>query len=112
MSSVPHVTFLDVLLGTASAEDLATARAEAAIATAQSMEKLRPGAATVAAMDTPDRTAKLVATLQARAALAGHELVQMSDGSFIGCKPAWGMLVCLADVEAVERWLQRVGAPA
>lgn len=53
-----------------------------------------------------------VATLQARAALAGHELVQMSDGSFVACKPAWGVCACLADIEAVERWLQRVGAPA
>lgn len=54
---------------------------------------------------------KRLATLQARAALAGFELVQMGDGSFIGSKPAWGMHVCLADFPAIECWLVKVGAP-
>jgi hypothetical protein len=52
------------------------------------------------------------ATLQARAALAGFELVQLGDGSLIASKPAWGMFTNLADVAAAEAWLIRVGAPA
>ena len=55
---------------------------------------------------------KCRATLQARAALAGFELVQLGDGSFIGSRPAWGMHCCLADAAAVERWLVKVGAPS
>jgi hypothetical protein len=49
-----------------------------------------------------------VATLQARAALAGFQLVQMADGSFVVSR--WGMLAPLADCAAVEAFLQRVGA--
>jgi hypothetical protein len=55
---------------------------------------------------------KTVATLQARAALAGFELIQLADGTFIGSKSLWAMHACLADVAAVEAWLVRVGAPA
>lgn len=55
---------------------------------------------------------KVVSTFRARAAIAGFELAQLADGSFIGSKPAWGMHACLRDVPAVEAWLCRVGAPA
>lgn len=48
-------------------------------------------------------------TLQARAALAGFELVVMADGSFVSGR--WGKLLLLPDLAAVEEFLIRVGAP-
>lgn len=51
-----------------------------------------------------------IATLQARAALAGFELVRMADGSFVIGR--WGMVAPLVDAQAVEAFLKRVGAPA
>ena len=54
--------------------------------------------------------AKTVATLQARAALAGAELVQLGDGSFVGFHAAWGMHRHMADATAVEVWLKRLGS--
>ena len=47
-------------------------------------------------------------TLQARAALAGFELVRMGDGTFLVCR--WGMFRPLADDAACEAFLNRVGA--
>jgi hypothetical protein len=52
--------------------------------------------------------AKVFATLQARAALAGFELVRMADGSFVVAR--WTMTRALADVPAVESFLKQVGA--
>lgn len=50
--------------------------------------------------------AKTVATLKARAALAGWELTALPDGAFIASR--WGMHRDLAHAEAVERFLVRV----
>lgn len=58
----------------------------------------------------PDVDAKAVATLQARAAIAGYELVQLADGSFIASR--WSMFRSLDHIAAVEAFLVRVGAPA
>lgn len=57
-----------------------------------------------------DADAKAVATLQARAALAGHELVRLADHTFLASR--WGMFRSLENVAAVEAFLARVGAPA
>ena len=51
---------------------------------------------------------KLFATLQARAAIAGFELVRMADGGFVVAR--WTMTRSLADVAAVEAFLMQVGA--
>jgi hypothetical protein len=51
-----------------------------------------------------------VTTLQARAALAGFELVVMPDGSFVIAR--WGLVAALAAAADVEAFLKRVGAPA
>ena len=51
---------------------------------------------------------KMVATLQARAALAGFELVRMADGSFVVAR--WTMTRALHDVAAVDAFLAQVGA--
>ena len=50
-----------------------------------------------------------VATLQARAALAGFELVLLADGTFLVSK--WGMAKHLPDAHAVQHFLRQVGAP-
>lgn len=52
---------------------------------------------------------KQVATLVARAAIAGYELVRLADGTFIASR--WGMFRSLDHIAAVEAFLQRVGAP-
>ena len=52
--------------------------------------------------------AKHIATLQARAAIAGFELAQMADGSFVVAR--WTMTRALADIAAVEAFLVQVGA--
>lgn len=52
---------------------------------------------------------KACATLQARAALAGFELVKLADGSWLASR--WGMFRNLADDAEVERFLRVVGAP-
>lgn len=52
--------------------------------------------------------AKQFATLQARAAIAGFELVRMADGSFVVAR--WTMTRALADVAAIEAFLAQVGA--
>lgn len=54
-----------------------------------------------------DAHLKAAATLQARAALAGFELVQLADGSFIASK--WGLLKPLADLDAAAAFLDRAG---
>ncbi len=51
---------------------------------------------------------KAVATATARAALAGFELVQMADGSFVVAR--WTMTRALPDLAAVEAFLAQVGA--
>ena len=64
-------------------------------------------------MNPPDRStvdAKLVDTRQARAALAGYELVHLASGEFIVSR--WGMFKSLDHIAAVEQFLQRVGAAA
>jgi hypothetical protein len=52
-----------------------------------------------------DQARKADATLIARAALAGVELVRLADGTWIAS--GWGMLKPLTDAE-VGPWLQRV----
>lgn len=52
---------------------------------------------------------KSYATLQARAALAGFELVRMPGGDYVVGR--WGMVRALSDVEQLEAFLQQVGAP-
>lgn len=59
---------------------------------------------TVTAPDVVDD--KTVATLKARAALAGWELTPLPDGGFIASR--WGMHRDLAHAADVERFLQRV----
>lgn len=51
---------------------------------------------------------KVISTLQARAALAGYELVALADGTFIVTR--WGLLRGLDHVAAVEAFLKRVEA--
>ncbi|MFT3820462.1 MAG: hypothetical protein QM750_23095 [Rubrivivax sp.] len=57
-----------------------------------------------------DQACKADATLIARAALAGVELVRLADGTWLASK--WGMFRPLATDAEAEAWLQRVGAPA
>lgn len=49
------------------------------------------------------------ATLIARAALAGFELVKLGDSSWLASR--WGMFRNLADDGEVERFLSVAGAP-
>jgi hypothetical protein len=49
---------------------------------------------------------KAIATLQARAALAGHELVHLADGTFLISR--WGLFRTLDNAAAVERWFDQV----
>lgn len=53
---------------------------------------------------------KQVATLRARAALAGFQLERMADGSFVVAR--WTMTRSLANVQEVEFFLKQIGAPA
>ena len=53
---------------------------------------------------------KAIATLTARAALAGHRLVRLADGTWLASR--WGHSRSLASVAEVERFLARVGVPA
>ena len=55
-----------------------------------------------------DLDAKTFATLQARAAIAGFELVCMADGSFVIAK--WTMTRAFPDTASVESFLVQVGA--
>lgn len=50
------------------------------------------------------------ATLQARAAIAGYELVALADGSFIISR--WGMFRTLDHMAAVEAFLSRIEGDA
>lgn len=59
-------------------------------------------------VDLKTQRLKAFATLQARAALAGFELVRMADDSFVVAR--WTMTRALADVAAVESFLAQVGA--
>lgn len=65
----------------------------------------RPEDAAQAAVD----DIKSYATLQARAALAGFELVRMPGGDYVVGR--WGMVRALSDVEQLEAFLHQVGAP-
>lgn len=56
------------------------------------------------------RDEKMIATFTARAAIAGYELVQLADGSFVVGR--WGLVRSLDDVAAVEKFLVRAGAPS
>ncbi|MFT3816041.1 MAG: hypothetical protein QM750_00175 [Rubrivivax sp.] len=56
-----------------------------------------------------DQARKAEATLIARAALAGVELVRLADGTWIASR--WGVVKPLIDAE-VESWLRRVEVPA
>jgi hypothetical protein len=78
----------------------------------QGAQGARPSARTTelpsAAATSVDADRKLRDTLQARAALAGYELVQLSDDTFIVSR--WGMFRSLDHIAAVEHFLQRVEA--
>ena len=50
---------------------------------------------------------KIVVTLQAKAAIAGFQLVALADGSFIASK--WGLLKPLDGLDAVESFLTAAG---
>jgi hypothetical protein len=53
---------------------------------------------------------KTVATMQAHLALAGFELVQLADGTFIISR--WGLASKpLGDIEAVQSFARMVGVP-
>ncbi len=66
----------------------------------------QPADAAQAAVD----DVKVYATLQARAALAGFELVRMPGGDYVIGR--WGMVCALSDVAQIDAFLKRVGAPA
>lgn len=55
----------------------------------------------------PAEDTKASSTLTARAALAGYELSQLVDGTFIARR--WGMLRSLENKAAVEGFLAKVG---
>lgn len=61
----------------------------------------------------PADDAKTLATLQARAALAGWSLVKFTepDGGSSYCLSKWGRPLTLPDLAAVALHLRRVGAP-
>lgn len=61
-----------------------------------------------------ERQHKLHATLVARAALAGVQLTQCTDGSWCASSSRWGLgwARTLPDEAAVEAFLRLVGAPA
>lgn len=56
------------------------------------------------AADPEDAKRKRYATLIARAALAGHQLRRLDDGTWIAFKNAWSCDLAEADIEA---WLDR-----
>jgi hypothetical protein len=49
---------------------------------------------------------KALSSLQAEFALAGHELVQLADGSFVASR--WGLVRPLATMDAARAFLQQV----
>jgi|SRR5580765_558392 len=61
------------------------------------------------AIGASDVERKQLATLVARACIAGYELVRLADGTFIASR--WGMFRSLDHIAAVEAFLVRVGAP-
>lgn len=56
-----------------------------------------------------DEPEKDFATMQARFALQGTELVQLADGTFIAER--WGLVRPLATLAEAEAFLHRVGGP-
>lgn len=52
---------------------------------------------------------KTDATLIARAALAGFDLVRLADGTWLASR--WGTFRALTDDDEVKRFLKVVGAP-
>lgn len=69
------------------------------------LRMLQPAEPAQAAVD----EVKAYATLQARAALAGFELVRMPGGDYVVGR--WGMVRALSDVAQLEAFLRQVGAP-
>lgn len=59
------------------------------------------------AAERQDADAKHFATLQARAALGGFELVRLADGSFMAAR--WTRTRIVLNLEAVEAFLAQVG---
>lgn len=55
-----------------------------------------------------DAVDKRVATLKARAALAGYQLHVVADGFMVA---RWGLTHTLPTADEAERWLDRAGAP-
>lgn len=51
---------------------------------------------------------KRLANARARCALAGFELIEMPDGDFLVTR--WGMVRALADIAAVEAFIEQVAA--
>ncbi len=58
----------------------------------------------------PDRERKVIATLQARAAISGWQLEAQTDGTFLASR--WRMSRVLDDVAAVRAFLEQIGAPS
>lgn len=59
---------------------------------------------------TDDAYRKRLATLQARAALAGFELHRLEDGRLLAAR--WGLTREFPDASAVEQWLARLDGGA
>lgn len=51
--------------------------------------------------------AKLLATLQAKAALMGYAVHHLPDGAYLVCR--WNLSRELPDTAALTRWLEQVG---
>lgn len=50
---------------------------------------------------------KLAATLTAKAALAGWQLVQLADGTFVACR--WDLTRHLPDLWSARKFFERAG---
>lgn len=89
----------------------------AASAACQAVTAPAAAAAAVAGVCTghgePATDAKTLATLQARAALAGWTLASFTEpgGSISYCLSKWGRPLTLPSLAAVAQHLRRVGAP-
>jgi len=58
-----------------------------------------------------DAQAKRISTAAARCALIGLELHALSTGGFVAHRVRWNYAHWLPNLEAVERWLDHLGAP-
>lgn len=54
-------------------------------------------------------SAKTIATLKARAALAGVTVHEMSSGEYVAGR--WNLSRTFTSLEELERWLDQIGAP-